>query len=89
MLKKKICPFCFRLLSEKNRAKIIQYLQKKPKKAGEIQAKFSLTQPTISYHLKILEKAGMISSRKKGREVYYSLNKNYPCKKCSLFKVSL
>lgn len=89
MPRKKICPQCLRLIGEETRAKIIKYLKKKPTKAGKIGANFSLTQPTISHHLRILEKGGMLQSKQKGREIYYFLNKKYPCKKCLLFKLPL
>jgi len=87
MPKKKICPRCLQLIGEGTRAKIIRYLKKKPNKVGKIGANFSLTQPTISHHLRILEEAGMLRSKQKGREIYYFLNKKYPCKNCLLFKI--
>ena len=46
-----------------------------------------MTQPTISHHLKVLKKMGMVLSQRKGREIYYSLNKKYPCRKCLLFQI--
>jgi ArsR family transcriptional regulator, arsenate/arsenite/antimonite-responsive transcriptional repressor len=80
---KKICPNC-RLVGEKTRAKIIAQLKKKPKNASKIAECFSLSQPTISHHLKVLEKTGIILSKKIGRETYYSLNRKYPCSKCGI-----
>ncbi len=35
----------------------------------------NLSQSRISYHIKILKEAGLISDRQEGRWVYYSLNK--------------
>lgn len=35
-----------------------------------------VSKPTISYHLKILRDAGLISTRKEGRNCYYSLRRN-------------
>ena len=87
MLNKKICPDCLRLVGDGTRVKIIQQLRKKPHNVSKIEANFSLTQPTISYHLRVLEKIGMVFSKKKGREIYYFLNKKYPCKNCLLFKI--
>jgi DNA-binding transcriptional ArsR family regulator len=84
---KKICPECFGLIGEGTRMRIIQYLRKKPSNVREIGRHFSLTQPTISHHLKVLKKIGMVFSKKKGREIYYFLNRKYPCKKCFLFKI--
>lgn len=89
MTKKKNCPKCLCLIGEKTRTKIIQQLRKKPNKVRDIEAKFSLTQPTISYHLKILEKEGILVSKRYGREIYYFLNQKYPCKNCFLFKIPL
>lgn len=34
-----------------------------------------VSKPTISYHLKILQQAGLISLRKEGRNSYYSLER--------------
>jgi len=87
MPKKKFCPHCFDLIGENTRMKIVQFLKKKPKNVKEIGKHFDLTQPTISHHLKVLKKIGMISSQKKGREIYYFLNEKYPCRKCSLFEI--
>jgi len=87
MPKRKICPQCLTLIGEDTRTKIIQYLRKKPSNVKEIGKHFALTQPTISHHLKTLKKIGMVFSQKKGREIYYFLNKKYPCKSCYLFKI--
>ena len=84
---KRNCPQCLGTISEKTRAKIIRELRKKPKNVSKILADFSLTQPTLSHHLKLLEKIGVVFSKKQGREVYYFLNKKYPCKKCFIFKI--
>jgi len=84
---KKSCPSCLKIIGEGTRSKIIQYLKENPKKVGKIEDCFCLTQPTISYHLKRLEKLGVVSAKKKGREVYYYLNKKYPCKKCFILKI--
>jgi len=39
----------------------------------ELTAAFSLTQPTISHHLKVLREAGIIDSERRGTWVYYWL----------------
>jgi len=88
MPKKKICPQCLSLIGQGSRIRIIQQLRKKPDNVSAITKRsFPLSQPTVSHHLKILEKIGIIFSRKKGREIFYFLNKKYPCKKCSLFEI--
>ncbi len=39
----------------------------------DLTSAFSLTQPTISHHLKILREAGIIDSERRGTWVYYRL----------------
>lgn len=38
---------------------------------GELTAGTNLSRPTVSFHLKVLREAGIITSRKEGRNVYY------------------
>lgn len=40
----------------------------------EIEARFDLTQPTISHHLKVLRDAGIVSAAKRGTWVYYAVD---------------
>lgn len=69
------CPTCFKALSTKVRAKIIDLLKDgREKPVMEIVSHFRLRQPTISYHLAELEKAGLLLSREKGRQVFYRYN---------------
>jgi ArsR family transcriptional regulator len=42
----------------------------------EIERHFSLTQPTISHHLKVLRDAGLIDADQRGLWVYYHLNRS-------------
>lgn len=84
----KSCPQCFKILSDKSRARIVSYLRKNKKSSvKKINSLFRLRQPTISHHLKVLKKLRILESEKAGKEVYYSLNKNYSCPKCNLFKL--
>ena len=87
MAKKKFCPACLSLIGVGARMKIIRYLRKKSNNVKKIGRHFSLTQPTISHHLKVLKKMGMVKNKKEGREIRYFLNKKYPCKRCHLFKI--
>ncbi|MDM8518304.1 metalloregulator ArsR/SmtB family transcription factor [Desulfobacterales bacterium HSG16] len=61
-------------LSDKNRVKIAKMLQHRELCVCEIQAGLGLAQPTVSKHLKILEDAEIVSSRKEGLWVNYSLD---------------
>ena len=68
------CPFAVPQMSDPSRRKIFEYLYLEGEKTvGEITKKLKLRQPTISYHLKMMEKEGLVSSKKKGREVFYTI----------------
>ena len=87
MKNRKLCPSCLGLIGNNTRVEIIRNLKKGSHNVSKIAEYFCLTQPTISHHLRALEKMGMIFAKKMGRETYYSLNKKYPCKNCQIFKI--
>jgi ArsR family transcriptional regulator, arsenate/arsenite/antimonite-responsive transcriptional repressor len=60
-------------LSDPGRVKILKLLQHRCMCVCEIQALLELAQPTVSKHLKILEEAGLVTSRKSGLWVNYAL----------------
>jgi ArsR family transcriptional regulator, arsenate/arsenite/antimonite-responsive transcriptional repressor len=60
-------------LSDSNRVKIIKLLQHKSMCVCELQAAIGIAQPTVSKHLKILEDASLVSSKKEGLWVNYSI----------------
>jgi DNA-binding transcriptional ArsR family regulator len=35
---------------------------------------FGVSQPTVSQHLKVLREAGLVSTRRQGTQIYYSLD---------------
>ncbi len=64
----------FSALADKNRRKIINLLKRKELTVGEIKNKLSITGATLSHHLDILKRAGLVSSRRSGQQIIYSLN---------------
>lgn len=46
-----------------------------PMNVTDIAAEFELSRPAISHHLKVLKDAGVLISEKRGKEVYYRLNR--------------
>ena len=60
-------------LSDPNRVKLLKILQQRALCVCEIQALLGIAQPTVSKHLKILEEAGLVSRRKEGLWVNYSI----------------
>jgi len=60
-----------------SRMKIYKYLKNINKsRVSEIVDLVNLTQPTVSYHLSEMKKAGLLISEKKGKEVFYKINRN-------------
>lgn len=60
-------------MSDPNRVKILKMLQHKSLCVCEMQAALKIAQPTVSNHLKVLEDAGLVGSRKDGLWVNYFL----------------
>ncbi|MDQ7031797.1 MAG: metalloregulator ArsR/SmtB family transcription factor [Desulfonauticus sp.] len=60
-------------LAEPNRVKIVKMLEGGEMCVCQVQKALNLSQPTISKHLKILEDAGLVLSRKQGMWVLYRL----------------
>ena len=61
-------------LSDPNRVKIIKMLQHKSMCVCEMQAALEISQPSVSKHLKILENADLVASKKEGMWVNYFLS---------------
>lgn len=61
-------------VSDPNRVKILKLLQHRSLCVCEIRAALNLAQPTVSNHLKVLERAGLVRSKKEGLWVNYELS---------------
>jgi ArsR family transcriptional regulator len=64
----------FKALNDATRREILEMLQKKDLTAGEIAEKFHISFPSISHHLDLLKQAQLVSTKKEGQYIYYSLN---------------
>ncbi len=63
----------FRALADPTRRQILQELKAGELSAGTIASRFSISAPSISRHLAILEGAGIISDRREGNRILYRL----------------
>ncbi|WP_281241156.1 ArsR/SmtB family transcription factor [Pelagirhabdus alkalitolerans] len=63
-----------KVLSDKNRLKIIDLLSCGERCACDLLEAFEFTQPTLSHHLKVLADYQFIKSRKEGVWYHYRLN---------------
>lgn len=69
----KIALIC-KALGDPNRLKIVMMLSDGEKCACRLLERFSITQPTLSHHMKILCECGLVTSRKEGKWNHYSLD---------------
>ena len=67
--------YIFKSLSDETRLQIVSMLDEKELCACKILEKFNITQPTLSYHMKMLVDSGLVNAHKDGQWVKYSINK--------------
>lgn len=67
----------FKAISHPVRMGILELLscQSVPMCVCHIESRFTLSQPTISHHLRLLRKAGLVNSVRRGTWIYYSVRK--------------
>ncbi len=58
-------------LADRNRLMMLELLTKEELCSCEITAALGLTEPTTSHHLGILERSGLVASRREGKWVFY------------------
>ena len=61
-------------LADPIRRDILNILKKGSLSAGDIAAKFSVTDASISRHLSVLKDADLIRDTRKGKFIYYEIN---------------
>jgi len=64
----------FKALNDPTRRQILEMLKNKDMTAGDIAAQFDMSWPSVSHHLDLLRKAGLVVAQKEGQFVYYSIN---------------
>ena len=64
----------FKALCDENRIRILKLLTGGEKCACKLLDELNVTQPTISHHMKILCDSGIVSGRKEGKWMYYSIS---------------
>lgn len=64
----------FKAIADPTRREILHMLRKEEMTAGDVAARFDMTKPTVSHHFSVLKAAGLITSRREGQTIWYSLN---------------
>ncbi len=65
----------FRALSDETRLEIVAMLSHGERCVCDLQDALGATQSRLSFHLKTLKDAGLVTDRREGRWVYYALNR--------------
>lgn len=60
---------------DENRLQILELLHGGEKCACRLLEEMDITQPTLSHHMKILCDSGVVTGRKEGKWMHYSLSK--------------
>lgn len=76
----------FKALADDTRWQIVKMLVVGELYACRIQENFNITQPTLSYHMKILTDCGLVNGRREGAWIRYSLCKTAFESLCSAMK---
>ena len=64
----------FKALADPARREILTMLKEGRMSAGEIASRFNMTNATVSYHLGILKKAGLLAETREKNFIFYELN---------------
>ena len=64
----------FKVLSDAQRRDILEMLKGGRMSAGEIAEKLDITPAALSYHLRLLKEAELVSEYRSGNFIYYELN---------------
>ena len=64
----------FKALNDPTRRRILDMLKERDLTAGEIADAFNISKPSISHHLDLLKRAGLISATREGQFLRYTLD---------------
>lgn len=70
------CASLLKVLADETRLAVVEQLLAGPKHVGEVNETLGVEQSLLSHHLKVLREAGLVTSRRDGKQVLYSLARN-------------
>ena len=73
-LTEKIMAQIFKALCDENRIRIMKLLRTGEKCACKLLEELNISQPTLSHHMKILCDPGLVTGRKEGKWMHYSIS---------------
>ena len=66
----------FHALADETRLQLVELLSHRERCVCELQEVLGAAQSRLSFHLRALKDAGLVSDRREGRWVYYALNRD-------------
>ena len=75
--------FC-RALADDTRQRMLELLLERELTVSQIVDLFHLSQPTVSHHLDILRRYGLLASRRQGKHIYYRTRQEQVVRCCGL-----
>ncbi|MBN1220963.1 MAG: winged helix-turn-helix transcriptional regulator [Anaerolineae bacterium] len=79
-----IVAFC-KALSDETRQRILEILQTQGETCvSDLVGVFNVSQPTISHHLGFLKQAGLVTTRRDGKQIYYQANQDNITECCGM-----
>lgn len=66
----------FHALSDPTRVMVVEMLSHGERCVCELQDAVDAAQSRLSFHLRVLKDAGLVTDRRQGRWIYYSLNRD-------------
>jgi len=64
-----------RMLADQTRVSIVAILSKGSQSVGTLCRDLNLPQPTTSHHLALLRMSGLVQRERKGKQMFYNLNR--------------
>lgn len=61
-------------MADDTRQRILAMLSEREMTVSQVVSGFSWSQPTISYHLRVLRRANLVSTRREGTKIFYRFN---------------
>ncbi len=77
----------FKALADETRLKVVMILTKENRCACQILEEFQISQSTMSHHMNLLTKSGLVLAKKEGKWVHYHLNEALFTEVQSFFKI--
>lgn len=73
-----------KVIADETRQKIMGLLCCNWLCVSDVVERSGVTQPTVSHHLGVLREAGLVATRREGKQIYYTLNQDTVAVCCGL-----